>query len=81
MRKHLITTTAALTLIGLFAAPASAHHQHQLTTPGTSVTFRCEPAAAADVHPIHNGLHMALKHNVPDAAPVSMAAIGSCDYS
>ena len=73
------TTTfiaATVTLLGLTAAPALAHHEHQLVNPGTTVTLPCEPAAATDVHPIHTGLHMAFVHRVPDAAPVSVGRTG-----
>lgn len=81
MRNHLLASAAAITMLGLLAAPAAAHHEHQLTNPGTTVVFKCEPTAAADVHPIHNGLHMAHKNQVPATAPVTVGATGSpCLY-
>lgn len=81
MRKHLAVTAASITMLGLLAAPAAAHHEHQLVNPGTTVVFRCEPAAAADVHPIHNGLHMAHMRRVAEAAPVTVGRTGgACEY-
>ena len=81
MRTTLLTAATVATLLGATAAPALAHHEHQLVNPGTTVVFKCEPAAAAVVHPIHYGLHMAFKHNVPAAAPITVGATGGkCLY-
>jgi hypothetical protein len=67
MRRTITLLTAVLLMLGLMGAPALAHHQHTLHTPGTSKTFACEPAAAEDVHPIHYGLHMGLDPTHPHA--------------
>lgn len=65
MRRITTLLTAVLFMLGLMGAPALAHHQHTLDTPGTEKTFACEPDAATDVHPIHYGLHMALDPTHP----------------
>jgi hypothetical protein len=61
MRRITIMLTALLLALGMLATPAAAHHQHTIHTPGTAKTIPCEPAAAADVHPIHEGLHLAIR--------------------
>jgi hypothetical protein len=61
MRRITVLFTALLLALGMLATPAVAHHQHTIHTPGTEKTIPCEPGAAADVHPIHEGLHVALR--------------------
>jgi hypothetical protein len=61
MRRITVPFTALLLALGVLATPAAAHHQHTIHTPGTEKTIPCEPGAAADVHPIHEGLHVALR--------------------
>ena len=88
MRRILILPAAVLLTLGVLSGPALAHHQHQLTNPGTdrldrTVVFACEPAAAAQVHPIHSGLHNALDPAVMDRrgdpGPVSLTGdAGDC---
>ncbi len=61
MRRITILFTALLLALGMLATPAAAWHQHSIHTPGTSKTIPCEPAAAANVHPLHEGLHVAIR--------------------
>lgn len=73
MRK-LAFVFAVLMLAVLAASPALAHHEHTLHNPARSVTFKCEPAAAAAVHPIHNGLHVGIRDRGNGPGPVSVSA-------
>lgn len=78
MKRITVALTALLTL-GLLSGPALAHHEHQLVNPGTTVTFKCEPAAAADLHPIHEGLHVALRDRGNGPTRVWMTTRGTLD--
>lgn len=78
--RQLILVLAVLMLAVLGAAPAFAHHEHTLTNPATSVTLKCEPAAAAAVHPIHNGLHVALRDRANGPVSVSADTDPGCQY-
>ena len=58
-----------LCLIVVFAlavtSVAVAHHQHELSNPGTTVTLPCEPAHIAEQpHPLHYGLHNAVDPDI-----------------
>ena len=87
MRRTITLLAATLLTLGIMAAPALAWHQHELENPGTTVTFRCEPAHLSGtpqnpgVHPIHFGLHNAIDPAVVDErgnpGPVSVRATGT----
>lgn len=64
MRKKIVVALAAGMMVSAMGSPAMAAHEHTLTTPGgNQVVLPCEPAAAAELHPIHNGLHVGLRDN------------------
>lgn len=73
MRK-IAVLVVALFMLAVMGGPALAHHEHTLHLPnGKTVLMKCEPLAAADVHPIHNGLHVALRDRAANGK-VSMTA-------
>lgn len=80
--RQLALVVAVLVLAVLGASPGLAHHEHTLHNPARSVTLKCEPAAAAAVHPIHNGLHVGIRDRGNGPVPVSVSADADpgCEY-